>query len=311
MKDSSEHKFGRAARRTSASAVTRALFAATMLGGLAVVGGCGGGTGLSKISLFSKSKAKAAEKEVAADKIYAEADALLERGKYSAAAKKFEEVDRQHPYSPFARRSLVMAAYSHYKSGSYDDAIKTASRYTTLHPGTKENALATHIIASAYYDQIRDPARDQSRTKKALKALQDLVTRFPDSKYAAQAVNRIRVAKDLLAASEMNVGRYYLKKNNYLAAVNRFKTVVVQYQTTAHVEEALMRLTETYMAMGITSEAQTAAAILGHNFPNSKWYKDAYDLLKSGGLSPREDTGSWISRTWKRTVSRISRRKTQ
>ncbi|MGI9387513.1 MAG: outer membrane protein assembly factor BamD [Methyloligellaceae bacterium] len=287
----------------------RAVLLCTLLGGLAVLGGCGGAPSLSKISLFSSSKAKAGDKEVVPNQLYGEADGLLEDGKFTAAAKKFEEVDRQHPYSPFARRSLVMAAYSHYKSGDYDKAILTARRYTTLHPGTKENSLATHIIASSYYDQIRDPARDQSRTKKALKSLQELVTRFPDSKYAAQAVNRIRITKDVLAASEMNVGRYYLKKNNYLASINRFRTVVVRYQTTPHVEEALMRLTETYMAMGITNEAQTAAAVLGHNFPNSKWYKDAYALLQSGGLEPREDTGSWISRRWKRAVSRVSRRK--
>jgi len=276
---------------------------------VAVLGGCGSLPSLPKLSLFSSSKAKAADKETVPNEIYDSADALLERGKFTAAAKKFEEVDRQHPYSPYARRSLVMAAYSHYKSGQYDKAISTARRYTTLHPGTKENALATHIIASSYYDQIRDPARDQGRTKKALKALEELVNRFPDSEYAAKAVNRIRITKDVLAASEMNVGRYYLKKNNYLASINRFKTVVLKYQSTAHVEEALMRLTEAYMSLGITNEAQTAAAILGHNFPNSRWYKNSYDLLQSNGLAPREDTGSWISRRWKRAVSGIGRRK--
>lgn len=291
--------------------LTRGLQICALFAGVAALGGCGGLPSLSKISLFSSSKAKAGDKESVPNELYDTADEFLARGKFKSAAKRFEEVDRQHPYSPYARRSLVMSAYAHYKSGEYDKAIQTARRYTTLHPGTKENALATHIIASSYYDQIRDAAHDQSRTKKALKALNELVTRFPDSKYSAQAVNRIRITKDVLAASEMNVGRYYLKKNNYLAAVNRFKTVVIQYQTTAHVEEALMRLTETYMAMGITNEAQTAAAVLGHNFPNSKWYRDAYQLLQSGGLAPREDAGSWISRRWKGAVSRVSRRKSQ
>ena len=228
--------------------------------------------------------------------LYRQADALLGAGKYRDAAATFETVDRDHPYSPFARRSIVMAAYSHYKGGKHEEAIQGANRYATLHPGTKETALAYHIIANARYDQITDPTRDQTRTKQALAALETLVRRFPDSSYAPAARNRIKITRDILAAHEMEVGRYYLKKHNHISAVNRFRVVITNYQTTAHVEEALMRVAEAYMALGVKGEAQTAAAVLGHNFPDSKWYQHAYTLLKSDGLEPREDTGSWISR---------------
>jgi outer membrane protein assembly factor BamD len=232
-------------------------------------------------------------------KMYADADALMSSGKFDEAARKFEDLDRDHPYSSEARRAIVMAAYAFYKAGKYPEAIASAERYTTLHPGTKEAALAHHIIASAHFDEIRGPNRDQTATRKALAELKTVRTRFPDSPYAKDADNRIRLAEDNLAASEMDVGRYYLKRKNYIAAINRFKTVVTEYQTTAHVEEALMRLTESYMALGIKQEAQAAAAVLGHNFPNSPWYKDAYALLQSDGLAPREDGGSWITKAWK------------
>jgi outer membrane protein assembly factor BamD len=232
-------------------------------------------------------------------KMYADADALMTRGKHQSAARKFEDLDRDHPYAPEARRAIVMAAYAYYKAGQYPEAVAAAQRYTTMHPGTKEAALAHHIIASSYFDEMKGPNRDQSATKKALAELRTLKTRYPDSPYAADADNRIRVAESNLAAAEMEVGRYYLQRNNHIAAINRFKTVATEYQTTDHVEEALMRLTECYMALGIKQEAQTAAAVLGHNFPNSKWYKQAHALLASDGLAPRDDGGSWLSKAWR------------
>lgn len=228
-------------------------------------------------------------------KMYATADSLLSRGKWERAAQKFEDLDRDHPYAPEARRAMVMAAYAYYKAGKYPEAIATARRYTTMHPGTADAAFAHHIIASCYFDDMSGPKNDQGTTRKALAELQTLKTRYPDSKYAQQADNRIRIAMDSLAAHEMHVGRYYLERNNHVAAINRFKTVVSEYQTTKHVEEALMRLTEAYMALGIKNEAQTAVAILGHNFPNSKWYKSAYVLLQSDGLEPHAQSGSWLS----------------
>lgn len=232
-------------------------------------------------------------------KMYADADSLLNRGKWDDAAHKFEDLDRDHPYAPEARRAMVLAAYSYYKGGKYTEAIAAAQRYTTLHPGTKDAALAHHIIASAHFDEMKGSNRDQTATRKALTELKTLKTRYPDSPYAKEADNRIRLAEDTLAGQEMEIGRYYLKRRNFVAAINRFKTVVMEYQTTAHIEEALYRLTESYMSLGIKQEAQNAAAVLGHNFPDSRWYKDAYAMLASDGLSPQESSGSWLSRTWK------------
>jgi outer membrane protein assembly factor BamD len=231
-------------------------------------------------------------------KLLADGDALMAAGKFDEAAAKFEILDREHPYSPEARRAIVLAAYAYYRGNKSPEAIASAERYIALHPGTKEAPLAHHIIASAYFDEMKGPNRDQGPTRKALEQLKTLKTRYPDSEYSKNADNRIRIAEDNLAAQEMEVGRYYLDRKNYVAAINRFKTVVSDYQTTAHVEEALARLTECYMALGITKEAQNAAAVLGHNFPDSKWYKDSYALLQSGGLAPREDGDSWLSKAW-------------
>jgi outer membrane protein assembly factor BamD len=230
------------------------------------------------------------------DVLYKDANTQLEKGNYSKAAEKFEEVDRQHPYSKEARESILMSAVAYQQAGKGPEAVAAARRYLTIHPGTKEAALAQNIIASSYYERINDASRDQADTKKALVELETLVNRYPDSRYAEEAKKRIRLARDVLAAAEMNVGRWYQQRSNYLAAINRYKVVATEYQNTAHVEEALARLTECYYSLGVVNEAQTAAAVLGHNFPDSKWYKDSYALLASKGLEPREDSGSWLSR---------------
>jgi len=235
-------------------------------------------------------------------KMYAEADAFMAKGYYDEAAKRFEELDRDHPYAPEARRAMVMAAYAYYKAGKNPEAIASARRYATVHPGTKDAALAHHVIASAYFDDIKDPAHDQTAARRALAELKIITARYPDSPYAKQAENRIRIAEDSIAASEMVIGRYYLKKAQYVAAINRFKTVVGDHQTTQHVEEALHRLVEANVALGIMPEAQSAAAVLGYNFPNSKWYQSSYALLGKQGLAPQETQGSWISRQWKKIV---------
>jgi outer membrane protein assembly factor BamD len=215
------------------------------------------------------------------------------------AAAKFEEVDRQHPYSDWARKSLIMSAFAYYSMGSYDECVAAAKRYLTLHPGSPDAAYAQYLIAAAYFDQIPDVTRDQSDTEKALAAFQEVINKFPNSEYAQTAKQKIQVARDQLAGKELQVGRYYLNRRDYTGAINRFKIVVTKYQTTREVEEALERLTEAYMALGIVSEAQTAAAVLGHNFPDSPWYKDAYRLVKSGGVEPKEDKSSWISRAFR------------
>src|SRR6476620_8476154 len=265
------------------------LTCAALLMAATLVSGCG--------SWFGK---KQDAGEVAApDVIYGRADAMLDQQSYESAAKQYEEVDINHPYSQEARKAIVMAAYAYYKAGKFDDAVSAADRYLTLHPGTQESALAQNIIGMSYYDQVLDPKRDQTYARKSLAAYETLLQRYPDSRYAAEAANRQRILRDLLAASEMQVGRYYLRTSNYLAAINRFRVVVTSYQTTEQVEEALMRLTEAYMALGIVNEAQTAAAVLGHNFPDSKWYNHAYSLLHKNGAQPQEHEGSWITQTWR------------
>jgi outer membrane protein assembly factor BamD len=240
-------------------------------------------------------------KDEPADKLYNQGLYELNENKDAkAASKKFEEVDREHPYSDWARKSLLMSAYAYYDAGDYDNCIGAATRYVTLHPGSPDAAYAEYLIAASNYDQIPDTSRDQGRTEKAIAALEEVVRKYPTSEYAVSAKAKLEGARDQLAGKEMDIGRYYMKKRDYTAAINRFKTVVTQYQTTRHVEEALERLTEAYMAIGIVSEAQTAAAVLGHNFPDSRWYKDAYNIVKSGGVEPSENQGSWITRAFKK-----------
>jgi outer membrane protein assembly factor BamD len=193
-----------------------------------------------------------------------------------------------------------MSAYSYYQTGSYDECIAAAKRYITLHPGSPDAAYAQYLIGASYYDQIPDITRDQDLTDKALAALDEVARKYPDSQYASAAKQKIEVARDQLAGKEMQIGRYYLEKKDFTGAINRFKVVVTKYQTTRHVEEALERLTEAYRALGIVDEAQTAAAVLGHNCPDSPWYKHAYALVKSGGREPSENTGSWISKAFKK-----------
>lgn len=236
-----------------------------------------------------------------ADKLYNEGLYMLnKKNDRKSAMKKFEEVDRQHPYSEYARKSLLMSAYAAYENGDYDESISSANRYVALHPGSPDAAYAQYLIAASNFDQIPDVSRDQGRTEKAIAALEEVIRKYPTSEYATSAKKKIEAARDQLAGKEMTVGRYYMEKKDYTAAINRFKVVVTQYQTTRHVEEALARLTEAYMAIGIVGEAQTAAAVLGHNFPDSVWYKDAYGLVKSGGVEPSANKASWISRAFKR-----------
>ena len=236
-----------------------------------------------------------------AEKLYNEGVYYLnEKHDAKNASKKFEEVDRQHPYSEWARKSLLMSAYAYYEARSYEECITAAKRYISLHPGTPDAAYAMYLVGASYFDQIPDVSRDQGRTEKAIASLEEVIRKFPDSEYAASARRKIEEGHDQLAAKEMTVGRYYQDKKNFIGAINRFKVVVTRYQRTRHVEEALMRLTECYMTLGIAQEAQTAAAVLGHNFPDSTWYKDAYNIVKGQGLEPQESNSSWISKAFKK-----------
>jgi outer membrane protein assembly factor BamD len=224
--------------------------------------------------------------------LYNKGLAYVNAGKMKEAVKQFDEVDRQHPYSEDARKALIMATFVSYRRGEYDDTIASANRYLTLYPGTPDAAYAQYLIGQSYFNQIPDVTRDQQKTQRALAAMQEVVQRYPDSEYADDAQKKIIMTRDQLAGKEMQVGRYYLERRQYLAAINRFKEVTTEYQDTRLVEEALERLVEANLAMGLVGEAQTAAAVLGHNFPDSRWYKDAYNLLKKKGVSPQDNGGA-------------------
>jgi outer membrane protein assembly factor BamD len=288
--------FGGLANRVwvSGRAIARAL---VMLCVLASLGACSG-FDFDKFNIFAPKEEPTVD--VPADQLYNQAVFLLnEKKDYKEAAKKFEEVDRQHPYSDWARKSLIMSAFAYYEAHQYDDCIAAAKRYISLHPGSPEAPYAQYLIGASYFDQIPDVSRDQGRTEKAIQALDELNRKYPSSEYASDARKKIEMARDQLAAKEMTIGRDLMQKKNFIGAINRFKVVVTQYQTTRHVEEALLRLTECYMTLGIVQEAQTAAAVLGHNFPDSKWYKEAYELVKSSGLEPKE-SDNWLSQAFKK-----------
>ena len=221
-----------------------------------------------------------------------DADALLNSGNYTEAAKKFEDLDRDHPYAPEARRAIVMAAYAYYKAGKYPGGHRLgASATRPCIPAPRTRRSPTTSSPRPTSTTSSDPARDQTATRKALAELKMLVQRYPDSPYAKQADNRIRIAEDTLAASEMNVGRYYQKRNNQVAAINRYKMVVTEYQTTAHVEEALYRLVETNMSLGIVPEAQTAAAVLGHNYPELGVVRERLRAAEVRRRQPADEPG--------------------
>ena len=214
------------------------------------------------------------------EELYNEAVDQVETEDYADAAETFLEVERQHPYSVWATKAQLMSAFSYYSDGQYDDAILSADRFIQLHPGNRDIAYAYYLKALSYYEQITDVGRDQRITELALQSLDDVVRRFPDSRYAGDARLKIDLTRDHLAGKEMEIGRYYHERENYLAAINRYRTVVEDYQTTTHVPEALLRLSEAYTALGIEPEARANAAVLGHNFPGSDWYIDSYELVE-------------------------------
>ncbi len=217
-------------------------------------------------------------------------DALLDQ-RYATAAREFDEVERQHPYSVWATKAQLMAAYAHYQNNRYDDAIVALDRFIQLHPSNRDAPYAYYLKALCYYEQISDVQRDAKMTELALRALEEVVRRFPDTAYARDARLKIDLTYDHLAGKEMEVGRFYLKRGHYIGAMNRFKLVVDKYQTTSHVPEALHRLVECYLALGLTEEARKVAAVLGHNFPGSEWYKDTYYLVETGKLPDTEEPG--------------------
>ncbi len=266
----------------------RSLLVAAGVGSMIVLGGCQGRDADIDIN------ALAYEAEPA-DELYNQALANIEAGKLPEAARKFEAIDRQHPYSEYARKAMVMNSFANYRMGRYPESINMASRYISLYPNSEDTAYAYYLIGMSYYKQIPEVTRDQRPTRQSIGAFQEIIERYPDSEYVPDAEVKIRFARDQLAGKEMQVGRYYQERKEYAAAVNRFRTVVEDFPNTRQVEEALARLVEVYYAMGLAPDAQAAAAVLGHNFPDSQWYADSYKLLQSGGLEPRENRGSWIT----------------
>jgi len=231
-----------------------------------------------------------------AEELYNEAQDFMQQGNYRDAAKSFEEVERQHPYSQWATRGQIMAAYAYYQSNQYDEAVSAAERFIELHPGHKDVPYAYYLAGMSYYEQISDVGRDQEMTQRAEASFSELIRRYPDSDYSRDASLKVDLIRDHLAGKEMEIGRYYQRHRLWLASINRFQAVVEQYQTTTHVPEALHRLTESYLALGMTEEAQASAAVLGYNFPGSAWYERAYALLQQQDLEPQKNEGSWFSR---------------
>jgi outer membrane protein assembly factor BamD len=238
------------------------------------------------------------------------AEQIFEKGEYELSAKTsaktalpyFQEVERLYPYSEFAKRALIMQAYTLHQTKQYEEARAAAQRYVDFYPAGEDIAYAHYLLALSYYDQIDEVGRDQGLTFQALQALRVVIEQYPDSEYAKSAMLKFDLAFDHLAAKEMEIGRYYLKGRHYTAALNRFRTVVQDYQTTSHTPEALLRIVECYLGLGMNDEAQTAGAILGYNYQSSPFYQDAFAQLKKHGLAPEAKGTSWLSTIYRQMV---------
>jgi outer membrane protein assembly factor BamD len=271
--------------RTSAVLVGRAVRLVTIALCLAALAGC---------NLFGQSKLK--EEPIVPDAaLYQTALNEMDKQRYGTAVTALEKLSRQHPYSDYTERAKVMEVYANYRIGKFDEAILAADRYLALYPSGKDAAYVLWLKGTAYYAQIKDVTRDQQLSKDAIDTYTLLISNYPETEHAKDARDKLAVAYDNLAGKEMSVGRYYLGSGQYAAAIKRFRTVTERYQTSTHIEEALYRLTEANLLLGLTNEAQTAAAVLGHNYPSSSWYKQAFELLKKQGLSPRINEGSQLS----------------
>ena len=230
--------------------------------------------------------------------IYNRAVDALESQKYNTAAELFDDVERQYPYSVWATKAQLMAGFAHYQASKYDDAIIAVERFIRLHPGNRDIAYAYYLKAISYYEQITDVARDQLITQKATESLEELLRRFPHSKFSRDVKLKLDLTRDHLAGKEMSIGRFYLRKGRYLAAINRFRRVIDDYQTTSHVAEALHRLAEAYSALGVKNEAQKVAAVLGHNYPGSEWYVDSYGLVAGVDMREEKEKKRFLARAW-------------
>ena len=238
-----------------------------------------------------------------AEEIYKKGELELETGKKPKdALLYFQEVERLYPYTDWAKRALIMQAFTLHKAKNYEEARVAAQRYLDFYPGSEDAAYAQYLMALSYYDQIDEVGRDQGLTYQALRALRVVIEQYPDSEYAKSAILKFDLAFDHLAAKEMEIGRYYLKQRHYTAAINRFRVVVQDFQTTTQTAEALERLVECYLGLGLTEEAQTAGAILGFNYQSSPFYQDAFNLLKAQGLSPEAKGTSWLATVYRQMI---------
>ncbi len=264
---------------------------------LALVSGCGG------LDLLKSNphEEKPIEQYSAAE-IFKRGEYDLENEDYEEAAKWFGEVERLYPYSNYARRALVMQAFALHKDKDYEASRASAQRFLDFYPGDEDAAYAQYLLALSYYDQIDKIGRDQGMTYQALQALREVIEKYPDSEYARSAILKFDLAFNHLAAKEMEIGRYYLKRGHYSSAVNRFRVVVENFQTTTHTAEALHRLVEAYLALGLYAEAQTAGAILGHNYQSTEWYEDSYRLLTAQGLALEASGDSWLASIYRQLV---------
>lgn len=249
---------------------------------------------LAGCSLFGAPKVKE-EIIIPAATLYQRALDDMDRQYYATAIKSLEQLDRQHPRDPLTEKSKLMQVYANYRSGKLEQAIMAADRYLALYPNGKDAAYVLYLKGNSYFAQIKDITRDQQLSRDAIDTYNLVISTYPKSEYAADAREKLLVAFDQLAGKEMSVGRYYLGNGQYTAAINRFRVVIEQWQTSTHIEEALYRLTEAYLLLGLTNEAATAAAVLGHNYPSSTWYKQGYDLLAKQGLAPAINNGSWMA----------------
>ena len=262
---------------------------------------------LSGCSTFgSKKKAKLAYVERPAETLYNRGLGRMDTKRWGNAILFFDEVERQHPFSRWARRSMLMSSFAHYQSGEYDEAIAGARRFINLHPGSESTPYAYYLIAICHYEQIFDVGRDQGTTVLAEAALQQVVRRYPDSDYARDARLKLELTHDHLAGKEMDVGRYYLRADQQLAAIGRFRNVVKKYETTSQTEEAMHRLVEAYVSLGLIGEAKQVGSVLGYNYPNGEWYYDTYNLLSKYGVDLNEDLKVERKRGyWRRLKERL------
>ena len=236
------------------------------------------------------------------EQIYTRGEYELSQNRSDDAAWYFSEVERLYPYSDWAKRALIMQAFSFHADKSYEESRAAAQRFIDFYPTDDDAAYAQYLLALSYYDQIDEVGRDQGLTFQALQALRTVIEVYPDSEYATSAVLKFDLAFDHLAGKEMEIGRYYLRQDHYTAAINRFRVVVEDFQTTSHTAEALYRLVEAYLSLGLLEEAQSAGAILGYNYQSSEWYDDAYKLLTSRGLQPRGLGNNWLSTIYRQTI---------